>query len=303
MPTTGKIHAVAARGPRPSGLAPVPDLRWGDHISAFFGTPDDLAEIVSDFFSAGLEAGEKCFWAASAPFTVPEAIARLRELIPDVDAQVARGALEVVGGDDWYLTKGEVDFRRVTKGWHAKEQAARRDGFEGLRIAGNAFWLQNRFWTSFSEYEGQLSAAIANANMIVLCIYPLDVATASDVLDITKAHDFSIVLRNGRWQFMESPDQVMARRQIDRLTVALDILSLPFPGREKLTPRERITLAQIIRGASNKEAARALEISPRTVEFHRANIMRKLGARNLAELMAVVLRAADGREEESAGRA
>jgi DNA-binding CsgD family transcriptional regulator len=64
---------------------------------------------------------------------------------------------------------------------------------------------------------------------------------------------------------------------------------LPFPGRERLTPRERITLAQIVLGASNKEAARALNISPRTVEFHRSNIMRKLNARNVAELMKIVL--------------
>ena len=41
----------------------------------------------------------------------------------------------------------------------------------------------------------------------------------------------------------------------------------------------RVALAQIVRGASSKEAGRMLGISPRTVEFHRANVMRKLGAR------------------------
>jgi DNA-binding CsgD family transcriptional regulator len=47
--------------------------------------------------------------------------------------------------------------------------------------------------------------------------------------------------------------------------------------------------AQIVRGASNKEAARTLGISPRTVEFHRANVMRKLGAKNIADLVRRVL--------------
>jgi PAS domain S-box-containing protein len=60
-------------------------------------------------------------------------------------------------------------------------------------------------------------------------------------------------------------------------------------AQERLSPRERATLVQIGNGASNKEAARALGISPRTVEFHRANIMRKLGAGNLAELVAIML--------------
>jgi PAS domain S-box-containing protein len=60
-------------------------------------------------------------------------------------------------------------------------------------------------------------------------------------------------------------------------------------AQQRLSPRERATLMQIVNGASNKEAARALGISPRTVEFHRANIMRKLGAGNLAELVGMVL--------------
>ena len=69
----------------------------------------------------------------------------------------------------------------------------------------------------------------------------------------------------------------------------VNILSRPFPGHELLTPREHVTLAQIVRGASNKEAARTLGVSPRTIEFHRANIMRKLGVRNTADLMRRVL--------------
>jgi len=290
------VAAVNSSEMRPSGLAPVPEIKSGDHFSAFFGTVDDLVEIVGDFFSAGLAGNEACFWVASAPLTVAQALARLSEEIPDVAEKVASGALEIVQGDGWYLTNGEVDFRRVTKGWRAREAAALRNGFKGLRIVGNAFWLRNRFSMSFSEYESQLSSVSRGTKMIILCIYPLDIATASDVLDITKAHDFSIVLRNGRWEFLESPELAIARHEIDRLQNALDILSLPFPGREKLTPRERLTLAQIVRGASNKEAARALRISPRTVEFHRANIMRKLDVHNLAELMSVVLSGVEVRQ-------
>jgi FixJ family two-component response regulator len=62
-----------------------------------------------------------------------------------------------------------------------------------------------------------------------------------------------------------------------------------FPGRHLLTRRERDVLAQVARGASNKEAGRRLGISPRTIEVHRARIMDKLGARNAADLMRIVL--------------
>lgn len=58
---------------------------------------------------------------------------------------------------------------------------------------------------------------------------------------------------------------------------------------QQLTPRERTVLAKLLGGSSSKQAARKLSISPRTVEFHRANIMRKMGARNAAELIAIVL--------------
>jgi two-component system, LuxR family, response regulator FixJ len=63
----------------------------------------------------------------------------------------------------------------------------------------------------------------------------------------------------------------------------------PFRGVEQLTPREREVLSLIANGASNKEAARELRISPRTVEVHRARIMDKLRARNAADLMRIVL--------------
>ena len=67
------------------------------------------------------------------------------------------------------------------------------------------------------------------------------------------------------------------------------MLSMAFPGRDTLTPREREVLAQIAGGASNKEAGRQLGISPRTIEVHRARIMEKLGAKNAADLVRIVM--------------
>ena len=66
---------------------------------------------------------------------------------------------------------------------------------------------------------------------------------------------------------------------------------LHFPGREPLTARERDVLELFSSGASNKEAGRQLGISPRTIEFHRANVMKKLGARNASDLIRIVLAA------------
>jgi FixJ family two-component response regulator len=60
-------------------------------------------------------------------------------------------------------------------------------------------------------------------------------------------------------------------------------------GFGQLTPREREVLQLITNGRSNKEASRELGISPRTIEVHRARVMEKLGARNTADLIRIVL--------------
>lgn len=65
--------------------------------------------------------------------------------------------------------------------------------------------------------------------------------------------------------------------------------SIEVRGFTQLTPREREVLQLITNGQSNKEAGRELGISPRTIEVHRARVMEKLGAKNTADLMRIVL--------------
>lgn len=54
-----------------------------------------------------------------------------------------------------------------------------------------------------------------------------------------------------------------------------------------LTTRELDVLRCIVRGDSNKKIGRALGISPRTAEIHRANIKRKLSAASTADLIRI----------------
>ena len=74
----------------------------------------------------------------------------------------------------------------------------------------------------------------------------------------------------------EEPDETR-RRAVERLA--------------ELTARERDVLAGVVEGKMNKQIAFDLEISPRTVEIYRANLMAKTGARNVAELMRIALAA------------
>lgn len=60
-----------------------------------------------------------------------------------------------------------------------------------------------------------------------------------------------------------------------------------------LSPRERQIADQIVTGKANKVIAGELGLSKRTVETHRANLMKKLKLQSAAELVSLLLRAAD----------
>jgi len=62
-----------------------------------------------------------------------------------------------------------------------------------------------------------------------------------------------------------------------------------------LTPRERDVLDGLVAGLPNKTIAFDLEISSRTVEVHRANLMSKLGVRSLSQMLRIAFAAEDER--------
>ena len=62
------------------------------------------------------------------------------------------------------------------------------------------------------------------------------------------------------------------------------------PGLEQLTPRQRSILRQIVGGQTTQEIARTLQISAKTVEGHRAQLMERLDIREVAGLAGIDMR-------------
>jgi two-component system response regulator FixJ len=58
-----------------------------------------------------------------------------------------------------------------------------------------------------------------------------------------------------------------------------------------LSPRERQVMDGLVEGLSNKQIAKEYEISPRTIEVYRANVMTKMQATSLSELVRLAMRA------------
>lgn len=113
---------------------------------------------------------------------------------------------------------------------------------------------------------------------------------AADQLTIAETR---AILRCGAQDLLPAPlDPRLVRRAIDHALgdwhAQQDTLARHREAEARLaalTPRERDILDAIAAGLGNKAIARQLELSPRTVEVHRANIMRRAGAGNVAELL------------------
>jgi len=106
-------------------------------------------------------------------------------------------------------------------------------------------------------------------------------------------------MKAGAIDFIEKPFEDTAivdaiRRASERLSDACTITESAEDVRTRistLSERERQVLTAVVAGQPNKAIAFALDISPRTVEVHRANVMAKMQARSLPELVRMSLTA------------
>jgi len=168
--------------------------------------------------------------------------------------------------------------------------------------------------TSFGEGEAFLSAARARTPGCVLIDVHLPGCSGLDVLrrldaqrypapvlvisgrgDIPTAID---AIRNGALDFIEKPfdPSAVAMRVRDAIDAWANlnrhdsILARDFPGRERLTAREREIVQLLAEGKTSKEVAAVLNISAKTAETHRAHIMRKLEFHSVGEIVRYAVR-------------
>ncbi|MBS0362416.1 MAG: response regulator [Proteobacteria bacterium] len=102
-------------------------------------------------------------------------------------------------------------------------------------------------------------------------------AGASDF--VQKPYESEQILRLVRAALEENDEALDANARRNRVLSRI----------ESLTARERQVLDLIMEGASNKLIASSLTISPRTVEIYRANVMSKMRADSLSELIRMTL--------------
>ncbi len=104
-------------------------------------------------------------------------------------------------------------------------------------------------------------------------------------------------LKSGAVDFIEKPftgevvlESIRHALEIGKRTREKEMLAGDAGRRiERLTPREREVIELLVVGHSNKAIAAKLNISPRTVEVHRARVMDKMRAQNLSHLVRMAI--------------
>lgn len=195
---------MSADGIRRTGIEAVGDAPWGTHFCQFYATKEDLVDVLVPYFKAGLEQDEHCVWVTSPPLEASEAWEALARRVPNLETHRREGRIEILPHTDWYLLGGRFDQDRVLKGWVARLEQALAQGFSGLRLSGNTFWLEKSEWRGFAEYEAAIDEVLGQFRMLALCTYSLERCGASEVADVIRNHEFALIKRDGTWDLIES---------------------------------------------------------------------------------------------------
>ncbi len=189
---------------RKSGIDFIGDIPWGTHFCQFYQTKKDLMDILIPYFKTGLENNEFCMWVTSQPLEVKEAKEALRKAVPDIDVYIEKGQLEIIPYSHWYVNEDAFDSDRILNGWVEKLNKALANGYDGLRLTGNTFWLEKEDWNDFVDYEKEVDRVIGNYQMIPLCTYNLDRCNATEIIDAVINHQFALIKKQGKWEKIES---------------------------------------------------------------------------------------------------
>ena len=192
---------------RHTGIPIIGDVPWGTHFCQFYQDKQDLADLLVPYFSAGLRNNEFCMWVTSAALEVEDARAAHPASLPEFDRFAEAGAIKIIDYTQWYTLGGRFDADRVLRGWVDELAAARARGFDGLRLSGNTFWLEQSAWRDFTEYEAAVDSVLHRYPMLALCTYSLARCGAVELLEVMANHAFALIKRAGRWQVIESAER------------------------------------------------------------------------------------------------
>lgn len=187
--------------------------------------------------------------------------------------------------DDEESLRRSLTFLLVSAGFAVRAHSSAKAFLELLPLSGQSCLVTD---LSMADIDGiELLQRLHRFSMDVPAIV---ITGQGDVATAVRA------MKAGAFDFLEKPlrEEALvaainaATRQGRAGRVIADYETVAARLRQ-LTDREHQVLSGVLDGFQNKMIAFDLGISARTVEVHRANVMAKMGARNLAELMRMAI--------------
>jgi len=198
---------------RDSGIEVIGEVPWGTHFCLFYQTKEDLIDILVPYFKAGLESNEYCMWVTSEPLNQKDAENAIKKSLPNFEQYLNKKQIEIIPHNEWYLKNNEFNSQRVLDDWVDKLNYGLSQGFKGLRLTGNTFWLEEKDWKAFTDYEEEVNNIIGNYNMIGVCTYCLEKCGPYELLDVIHNHQFALIRREGKWTNFKSMEQIKAEEK------------------------------------------------------------------------------------------
>jgi DNA-binding CsgD family transcriptional regulator len=246
-----------------------------EHLCHLYFNDPDRFEIGANFIIHGIKNKEKCLYFSNTVLSK----GLIERLIGNgVNIDKARREKDL----DEIITLGRrreeiKDPDSFTRFLNEKIEAAlKRDRKLRILLNENIF-LSNP--TNLLWREALLDKICSEKSIIAMCQYEIGKANCETSIDLFKTHP-RIILEDLLHDspFYTQPDEILQKIQEEPTKYAT------------LTSMEKNVLRRIVEGSSNKSIAKELSISVKTVETHRANIMRKLGIHKLVDLVKFAMR-------------
>jgi len=158
-------------------------FRPGDHVCAFYsGSRDVLDDIVVDYITKGLAAGNKVFCMVDQPSAVQSRV------LPQLIAR--DGMLNVLTEDEAYMPDGHFSKDTFIRNMRAMVLDAFAHGYNSFRAVGDeSFIIRNgvdiREWFAA---ESELNSIVSDYPHFFFCLYDLDLFDGAAVMHVLKTH-------------------------------------------------------------------------------------------------------------------
>ena len=162
----------------------------GWHFCQFYRDDAQLVKMIAPYIAEGLRNHEGCFWVMPKTTTAQAACDALAAHIPDVNAYLADGRLELGFHPDWYLDGfGRMkSFEEIAAALMEKQDRALSKGLRFLRAAGDAGWVSGTEESKqFIDYEMKVNQVLGSTKVAAVCTFRAAV-TADELVEIVAAH-------------------------------------------------------------------------------------------------------------------